>query len=654
MEALRLTNRRSWQSDRRFRHVRELQMLSMLVLATVFVFMSNADLRAGADLRARELLTGKASTVAALLKPSEIKHMLTDHVDGDCACVAQVREILVRVKQSDPWCRFVYLMAKRGDEVIFLCDAEDPASPDFSHYGQVYPDATAELLEAFNGPHALTEGPVDDEWGTWISALAPIVDPTTGSVLAIIGIDYDARQWYASLGTSGNIAALPYLAICAALLFSVSTARLYQRLEHTAAHDQLTGVFNRQELADRVADWAARARHKGALLLVNIDDFRGINDGHSPSEGDRVLRAVAKILVEVAGKGAMVGRQGGDEFAVVLPYRDPVGAEEMAAAIRSRIADVCIVGSDYPVSVSIGIAPLAPEVAFVDCIALATDALAAAKAQGKSLIRHGQATSAIAGHSIHRSVRSVLSGLRDDRFEFWLQPIRRTTGAQEVVFHEALLRLREPGGEILRPAEFLPAARNYGLMPRLDLRSVRRALGMLSCTEPHFRLSVNLAGATLADERALASIAQMVKQARLDQGRLIFEVTESTPLADLPATRQWLNSMRDLGAEIAIDDFGSGYCSYEYLRELRVQYAKIDGKWIRAALTDPSARVLIGSVVEYASTCGASVVAEAIETAEEFAMVVAERVPFGQGYLLGRPVPALEIVGAEVLAASLA
>lgn len=360
MEAPGLTDRRSWQATRRFRHARELQLLVMLVLSTVFVFMSNADLRAGADARARELLAGKASTVAAMLKSSEIEHMLTNHVDASCACVAQVREILVRIKQSDPWCRFVYLMAKQGDEVIFLCDAEDPASPDYSPYGQVYHDATAELLEAFNHPQALTEGPVDDEWGTWISALAPIVDPTTGRVLAIVGIDYDAGQWYASLGTSGSIAALPYLAICVALLFSFSTARLYQRLEHTAAHDQLTGVLNRQELVDRVADWAARARRKGALLVVNIDDFRGINDGHSPSEGDRVLCAVAKILVEVAGKGAMVGRQGGDEFAVVLPHLDPAGAEEMAAAIRDRIADVCIVGSDYPVSVSIGIAPLAP------------------------------------------------------------------------------------------------------------------------------------------------------------------------------------------------------------------------------------------------------------------------------------------------------
>lgn|GEM_PF-2043682 len=626
--------------------LRESHVLLLLLAVAVVVYFANGSIVRASDQRAREMLLHRANTIASLIDPAQVHALNTPASPANAEARAALVYELRLAKLAGPDCRFVYLMGLWGDDVVFLADAEEPGSADYSWFGQTYNDATAELVGLFcaSSGAGLVEGPVTDSWGTWVSALAPVRDPITGEPLAVLGIDVDAAQWVSALAVNTALSILPYVLLAAALLLILGRRSLIARLEYAATHDLLTGALNRYEFAKHICTWHARPEPEAALFLVDIDNFRSINEAYSHAEGDRILQRVAAAIVSVVGPRGHVARQEGDQFASVVLDCGPQCARELAERIRAAVREQCLAGVDHIVSVSIGVAPLSEAIPFEDSLALADESLRAAKAQGKNRIHQYQIDYQGSLRGRHAAVRLILQGLRENWFELWLQPVE-TIADRRVAFHEALLRMRHPSGQVLLPAALLPAAHDSGLMPRIDLRAVQLALGILRRSVPTFRLAVNLSGATLADESLLAQLAHSVARSGVDPRRLIFEITESVPLANLPATRSWVAHVREMGCELAIDDFGNGYCSYEYLRELQVQYVKIDGKWIRQAVDNPGARALIRSVSEFARACGARVIAEHVETHEQLALLAAEHIAYAQGYLLGAPAPADSVVG---------
>lgn len=618
----------------------EWHVLLALVLVAFVIWLTTRDAVRAADDWARQLLLSKATTLAAIVNPASVEVLVLSGETPAPDAYHEIMEVLARAKAADGTSRFVYLMGIDEHGVFFLVDSEPPDSPSHSPYGQRYDDPSEQLLSAFSSGTPFVEGPVTDDWGDRVSAHAPVVDPATGRVLALIGVDVSASLWLREARVDRTVLALPYIMVIVAAVMVLMRRNILLQLSYAATHDQLTGLLNRHEFAARVRFQLEKGGDaRGALMLLDVDDLKYVNDVHSHAQGDLVLRQAASTIRATAGDAALVARQGGDEFAIAVPSCAWSDALKVAGEVVQAVGAACSQGQEYMVTASLGLADLNSQTSFESSLALADEALRAAKQAGKNRV---YARSSAQGGAVssrrQNTVRQVLAALKGHDFELWLQPVYRIA-PKAVVFHEALLRLRRSSDEPVMPSEFLPAALEAGLMPQIDLWVVQQTLDILQRTRSDFRVSVNLSGITLADVESLRKIAKLVSLHRESAKRLLFEITGSNSLADLATTREWVEHMHKLGCGFAIDDFGEGYCSYRYLRELKVDYVKVDGRYVRGAIADSHSRAVIRSVREFAHASGSKVIAEHVETPEQIAVLRTEDIEYAQGFLLGMPEP---------------
>ncbi len=417
--------------------------------------------------------------------------------------------------------------------------------------------------------------------------------------------------------------------------------RFEQQLAHLSTHDALTGLWNRQRFEEELGDYAAYAARFGgfgAVLVLDLDRFKYVNDVRGQRAGDDVIRAVAHELASHIRDTDVLARLGGDEFAVLLKHTDRPTAERRAADV---LGAVCRRGaaSGLALTASIGIAPFDGENRPAeDLLAAADMAMYAAKAAGGD--RHhmfaGDDAHVVAMRTRQRRAEQIRCALDDDRFTLYWQPIvDLATG--EATHRELLLRMLGPCGEVIAPGAFIETAERFGLIREVDRWVIEHAIELL----PHVggMLEVNLSAASVCDPALPELVERRIAQAGADASRLIFEITETQAIANLDQARTFAERMGRLGCKFALDDFGAGFSSFHYLKRLPLDYIKIDGEFIRALTVNLQDQLIVKSIVDIAHGMGMSTIAEFVEDAGTVAMLRRLGVEFSQGYHHGRPAP---------------
>jgi diguanylate cyclase (GGDEF)-like protein len=417
--------------------------------------------------------------------------------------------------------------------------------------------------------------------------------------------------------------------------------RAQRELAYLAGHDSLTGIANRRRITSRLVECGGRPAG-AALLLIDIDNFKDINDLHGHATGDRVIRRIAATVDAQLEPEAMLGRLGGDEFAVVVPGCTAHDAMELAEALCDVIAATPIVDrvGALRVTLSIGVA-VALDDDVEASLAQADLALYEAKSAGRNrarLFATDQYDQAVRRVSLLRRVRA---GLDSGVMTLDAQPIvDLRTGRPSR--YELLIRLRDGRYPLLGPADFLPAAERSDLVLRLDRWVLERAIAALAAPRARaegLRYEVNVSARSLEDDELGRWILNSLKAADVEPQRLGLEITETTAISSLSAAQCLAHQLTEAGCGFALDDFGAGFGSFSYLKHLPFTAVKIAGEFVHQLDRDPVDRALVCAVVGVAEQLGMRTVAEHVDRAALVEQLRAVGVDDGQGFHLGRPRP---------------
>ncbi|MGH2942272.1 MAG: putative bifunctional diguanylate cyclase/phosphodiesterase, partial [Solirubrobacteraceae bacterium] len=432
--------------------------------------------------------------------------------------------------------------------------------------------------------------------------------------------------------------------------------RLERELQDLADLDPLTGLFNRRSLERELACQLERARHGGrggAVILIDLDHFKEINDTLGHQAGDEMLLAAAHALRECSRGADVVARLGGDEFALLIPDVTPEQAGVVGSALVERVSARAVHGegaSARRTTASIGVVVYAEETELTGDQLLndADLAMYEAKDDGgnRCVVYSAEQAANAAGGRISWPDR-IRRALDEERLVLYAQPILDIR-AGEVTRYELLLRMLGPDGEVIPPGAFLPVAERRGMIRTIDRWVVREAIALLeqrAGAAAAVRLSVNISARTLSDPDFLGYIRAELAASSVDAADLVFEVTETAAIANIDDARRFLTSLSELGCGIALDDFGTGFGSLHYLKNLPFDELKIDGQFIQGLTTNPDDLVLVETLVRLSRGLGKRTVAEFVENEETLQLISDVGVDFAQGYHLGKPAPALSQIG---------
>jgi diguanylate cyclase (GGDEF)-like protein len=431
--------------------------------------------------------------------------------------------------------------------------------------------------------------------------------------------------------------------------------RQWDEIRHRASHDSLTGLVNRGEFEQRLVRSFERARRDGsrhALLALDLDRFKLVNDHCGHAAGDEVLRQVAQRLEAGVRGRDTVARLGGDEFAAILENCSLDEAARVAQKLCDAMEQYRFVqgGQSFRVGASIGVAPLDGRWPDADAALREADACCmVAKEQGRSRVQVWDPDNVTqrAHQSEHRWATRLQQALDEGRFELDLQRVLPAAGDDGGLRGELLLRLREPDGSRVLPGAFMAAAERFHLAPRIDRWVLRQAVALLQRDgETRFAsLAVNVSALTLQDTAFHEEARGLLTALGPQRARaLCLEITETAVITQLTPAATFIAQMRALGARVALDDFGAGASSFGYLKALPVDVLKIDGQFVRQLLSDRLDQVAVRSFIDVARTLGLTTVAECVETAEVLAELGRLGVDFVQGFLLHRPQPMGEVL----------
>lgn len=435
-----------------------------------------------------------------------------------------------------------------------------------------------------------------------------------------------------------------------ALVADISERKaMVDRLKNMAEHDGLTGLYNRSYFQDEVTRVVERARRTRdancALLYIDLDNFKYVNDTLGHAAGDRLLVEVSRMLKGRARKSDLIARFGGDEFCVLLYDTSVDLAAKVAESFRETLADYSFVTDNQRVDVgcSIGVAMIDDKIDSVATVFSHADlACHLAKRSGRNLVHVFDENDIEKVNTMSLDMgwsARIKTAIEQDRFVLACQPILETR-TREVKAYEVLVRMLGENDEIIMPAGFLPAAERFGLSARIDEWVITHAIELLAdqrLQNPTMRYSLNLSAQTIATPQICSVIRAKLKDTALDPSALTFEITETMAISDLKAASEMLRELRDLGCQTALDDFGVGMSSFSYLRELPVDYVKIDGRFVRNLANSEVDQAMVRAMNDIAHALGKSTVAECVEN-EETALCLADLgVDQSQGYHLGRP-----------------
>lgn len=434
------------------------------------------------------------------------------------------------------------------------------------------------------------------------------------------------------------------------LITELATRKLLDaKLKYLVAHDELTGLMNRTQLEHHIRLSLTRnqkLQQNGALLLIDLDRFGLINDLEGFDIADKLIIDVVATIRKLLRLDAWFARIDSDEFCLYFDNISGLQAREVAEEIRNGLNEcrfqtghVC-----YSITASIGIATLQsvkviqhPE----ELISRAHQACSLAKQNGRNMVWfYNEDDKAIKER--HRDVYWVpliREALLSQSFFLMFQPIvNLRTG--EVYHYEALIRMRGHENKIISPSEFIPVAERMGLIHSIDQWVVENSIDFLASLPPelsHVSLSINLSGVAFQDNSLLPTIKRKLELSWVNAERITFEITETAAVDNFEQTRQMINQIRALGCHFALDDFGAGFCSFNYLKKFPVDFVKIDGQFIQNLVNDDTDQVLVRSMSEIAKQLGKKTIAEYIESPRVIKILIDIGIDYGQGYILGRP-----------------
>ncbi len=460
------------------------------------------------------------------------------------------------------------------------------------------------------------------------------------------GTQFWASTWISSIEIDG-------VAMWLLVASDISEQRqLTERLSYQASHDSLTKLFNRREFEARAQALIERTDHSdGALLFIDLDQFKLVNDTSGHRAGDELLVQLAAVMREKLRPEDVLGRLGGDEFGVLLAGASTVD-DAMHAAERLRRSIEGFVFNweqrTYTVSASFGLVLLSSASSIKELFAHADSACYLAKEAGRNRIHVYEENDAVVTDRIGEMewVNRIRDALREDRLLLDFQELHPLQSRGEAgAYVELLLRLRGEDGSVVFPGAFLPAAERYGLMPLIDLWVVETALSNIDRIHPDGKhlstCAINLSGASLEDNGLFERIEHLVTMHGIDPRRVMFEITETVAMRNFAVSSAFIARLRSLGCRVALDDFGAGMSSFGYLKNLELDVVKIDGSFVQAMATDRTSQSIIRAVVEIGHEQGLEVVAEWVSSPEMLDVLAAMHVDYAQGFALHRPERAL-------------
>lgn len=424
--------------------------------------------------------------------------------------------------------------------------------------------------------------------------------------------------------------------------------RSEKRIRYLAHHDPLTGLANRALFTARLEEEITRADsggHRLALLYLDLDRFKYVNDSHGHGAGDALLVKLAERLARTVGPGPTVARTGGDEFAIILPLNGPRSdASALAHDIsRSVQQPLEINGSAFRASISIGIAHYPDHAKSAsDLLRNADIALYEAKNDGTGLVRAFDSGMEARQEALFRREQDLRLAFELDQFELVYQPIFRTVTG-EVAGAEALLRWHHPTEGPVSPADFIVLAEKLGLIVPLGLWVLRTACREAAQWPTATGVAVNLSPVQVNSETLAREVQQILEQTGLAPHRLTLEVTEGLLLEQNPVVLSTMHALRALGIRFSLDDFGTGHSGLGYLRRFPFDVIKIDKLFIQDMVEHPDAAAIVNALLAVSVELGLQVVAEGVETPEQLEMLQSRQCHFVQGYLLSQPLSAAQM-----------
>lgn len=424
-----------------------------------------------------------------------------------------------------------------------------------------------------------------------------------------------------------------------------------KQLEHLAMHDSLTGLRNRRafELAlQKFAADADRNRRIHGLLYIDLDHFKVINDTFGHHEGDEVLREISKILLMHVRNSDVLCRLGGDEYAVLAYDSDERKITDLAIKLQKLVSDFNFYIESQMVNLgcSIGISLIDGSTQSSEEYLMRADiALYVAKHRGRKLV-HMFDPQDNESEDLRSSInwaQKVKQAIDENRVHLHFQPVLDIL-KKEVYYYEALVRITGVDGKMIFPGEFIPALENTGEMPMLDRCIIKLAIDVLKDQPSLPRIAINLSAQTFKDDGLVPVIQEALEQTGVNASKITFELTESASLFNLSITQRVIAELHSLGCSFAIDDFGSGFSSFAYLKQLPTDYIKLDGSFIRNLHTDTVDQALVRSIVDVIKALGKKTVAEFVENEEILQLLTEYGVDFAQGYHISRPLPIEEFV----------
>lgn len=432
--------------------------------------------------------------------------------------------------------------------------------------------------------------------------------------------------------------------------------RFEQQLHYLADHDPLTGLYNRRRFEVELEQAVTVARGSDAdtaLLVLDLDGFKVVNDRFGHSVGDDLVGHIGGLLRRSVRKGDFIARLGGDEFAIILhdcKADEAVKvAEKVLESIRTQGVVVTPKGTAR-VTTSIGIALYGPgSTESADELAVGADsAMYEAKAEGRNCYAVRSTEVQPRGAERDSWFSRLRRALEEDRFVLYAQPIVPICSAG-LPRYELLVRMVDDSGEIVPPGAFLLNAERFDLIGEIDRWVLQRAIGLLhqhAAAGNDISVSVNLSGKTMNDLELAGDLGEMLKATPIPPGRLVVEVTETAAIVNIERARELSRQLRRMGCLFALDDFGSGFSSFYYLKHLEFDYLKIDGEFIVNLVGTATDQLLVQAVVDIARGLGTQTVAEFVGDDATVQLLRKLGVDYGQGYHLGRPAPVEQLLPA--------
>lgn len=456
----------------------------------------------------------------------------------------------------------------------------------------------------------------------------------------------------------------------------ISERKSIEELRWQANHDPLTELYNNRYFVEQIESELAqihRGNESSALAIIDLDRFKFVNDLSGHTAGDHLLVEVARLLKTRLRETDVLARIGGDEFGILLRKVDPTNLYHIANSFRAVLSEnnFSYGGRRLRIHCSVGAALLSTaQQNAEETLKAAEQACQMAKRRGRNqtyVTQHEE------GHEASRRTmfesswsKQLRDAIENDHFQLFYQPILpmkeidcadlpykgnlwkpdRLTQSHEQIF-EALVRLIGPDGEVMPPHVFLPSAERFDLLKEIDLWVVNKALNTLRqirSEASNVAFSVNLSSRTLEDATLLEIISGLIKSAGTASEAMIFEVTETSAITNLASAQRFMGELRDLGCRFALDDFGSGFSSFTYLKHLPVDFIKIDGQFVQDMAVDSVDNTMVVHMNEIAHTLGRKTIAEFVESAQVLRMLQLCGIDWVQGNYIAQPMPDLEIL----------